>query len=186
MQCADVDYASTMWRPDLQPLPRRKKVLQITGADGLRNYAVLEAVPPGTVLEISLCLKVPVVAVDQFPFLSDFVLTGETQNVHAMVVNRPVPPRTHTAIVFLQSKMKEKSEDTLNGCCISSLHSPSSNAQPRNHSNPSRPLNLVSFLRMDQKYECKGTDRSSVPSGPHALQQCPRPQFDIDSGIMHV
>ena len=74
---------STKWRPDLQPLPCRKKVVQTTGADGRRSYAVLEAVPSGAVLEISPCLEVPVVVVDQFPFLWDFVLTRETENVHA-------------------------------------------------------------------------------------------------------
>ena len=79
----DVDYANTRWRPDLQPLPCRKKVVQTTGADGRRSYAVREAVPSGAVLEISPCLEVPVVVVDQFPFLWDFVLTRETENVHA-------------------------------------------------------------------------------------------------------
>ena len=80
----DVDYASTMWRPDLQPLPCRKDVVQTTGADGRRSYAVREAVPSGAVLEVSLCLKVPIIVVDQFPFLWDFVLTtdGEKENVH--------------------------------------------------------------------------------------------------------
>ena len=75
-----VDYASTMWRPDLQPLPCRQNVAQTTGADGRHSYAVVEAVPSGTVLEISLCLEVSVVVVDQFPFLWDFVLTGKTEN----------------------------------------------------------------------------------------------------------
>ena len=79
----DVDYASTRWRPDLQPLPCRKNVIQTTGADGRRRYAVREAVPSGAFLEISLCLEVPVIVVDQFPFLWDFVLTRETENVHA-------------------------------------------------------------------------------------------------------
>ena len=80
----EVDYASTMWRPDLlQPLPCRKKVILTTGGDGRRRYAVFEAVPSGTVLEMSLCLELPVVVVDQFPFLWDFVLTSETGNVHA-------------------------------------------------------------------------------------------------------
>ena len=80
----DVDYASTKWRPDLQPLPCRKDVIQTTGADGRRSYAVREAVPAGAVLEISLCLEVPIVVVDQFPFLWDFVITnGEKENVHA-------------------------------------------------------------------------------------------------------
>ena len=80
---ANVDYASTRWRPDLQPLPCRKNVIQTTGVDGRRSYTVLEAVQSGAVLEISLCLKMPVVVVDQFPFLWDFVLTRETENVHA-------------------------------------------------------------------------------------------------------
>ena len=80
---ADVDYASTRWRPDLQPLPCRKNVTQTTGADGRRSYAVREAVPSGAVLEISLCLEMPVVVVDQFSYLWDDVLTGETENVHA-------------------------------------------------------------------------------------------------------
>ena len=79
----DVDYASTRWRPDLHPLPCRKEVVQTTGADGRHRYAVVEAVPSGTVLEISLCLEVPVIVVDQFPYLWDFVLTGETENMHA-------------------------------------------------------------------------------------------------------
>ena len=77
---ADVDYASTMWRPDLHPLPCRQSVAQKTRADGRHSFAVREAVPSGTVLEVSLCLEVSVVAVDQFPFLWDFVLTGETEN----------------------------------------------------------------------------------------------------------
>ena len=80
---ADVDYASTMWRPDLHPLPCRQNVSHTTGADGRHSYAILEALPSGTVLEISLCLEVPVIVVDQFPFLWDFVLTRETENVHA-------------------------------------------------------------------------------------------------------
>ena len=80
---AEVDYASTRWRPDLQPLPCRKNVIQTTGADGRRSYVVLEAVPSGAILEISLCLDVPIVVVDQFPFLWDSVLTRETGNVNA-------------------------------------------------------------------------------------------------------
>ena len=80
---ADVDYASTNWRPDLKPLPCRKNVIQTTGVDGRRSYAVREAVPSGVILEISLCLDLPVIIVDQFPFLWDFVLTREMGNVHA-------------------------------------------------------------------------------------------------------
>ena len=77
---ADVDYASTMWRPDLQPLPCRENVRQTTGADGRHSFAVRGTIPSGTVLEISLCVEVSVIAVDQLPFLRDFVFTGETEN----------------------------------------------------------------------------------------------------------
>ena len=76
---AEVDYASTMWRPDLRPLPHRRKVVQKTRADGRHSYAVFEDIMPGSILEISRCLEVSVVVVDQFPFLWDFVLTGETE-----------------------------------------------------------------------------------------------------------
>ena len=76
----DVDYASTKWRPDLHPLPCRQNVARATGVDGRHSYVVVEAIAPGTVLEISLCLNVSVSAVDQLPFLWDFVLTGETGN----------------------------------------------------------------------------------------------------------
>ena len=78
---ADVDYASTMWRTDLQPLPCRRDVIQTTGADGRRSYVIREAVPSGTVVEVSLCLEVPIIVVDQFPFLLDYVLSGEAEIV---------------------------------------------------------------------------------------------------------
>ena len=77
---ADVDYASTMWRPDLHPLPCRVRIGHATAANGRQIFAVRDAVPSGTVVEISLCVEVSVIAVDQFPYLWDFVLTGETQN----------------------------------------------------------------------------------------------------------
>ena len=77
---ADVDYASTMWRPDLQPLPCRQSVAQTTGADGRHSFSVREAVSSGTIVEVSLCVEVSVVMVDQFPYLWDFVLTGEMEN----------------------------------------------------------------------------------------------------------
>ena len=77
---ADVDYASTMWRPDLKPLPCRQHVVRTTGTDGRDSVAVLEAVSSGSVLDMSLCVEVLLNDVDQFPFLWDFVLTGETEN----------------------------------------------------------------------------------------------------------
>ena len=97
---ADVDYASTMWRPGLQPLPCRVKVAQTTGADGRRSFAVLEAVPSGAVLEISRCLEVSVGAVDQFPFLWDFVLTGETEKEYTGCQQIFFSSRAHTVYAF--------------------------------------------------------------------------------------
>ena len=67
-----------MWRPDLQRLPCRRTVKQTTEANGRRSYAMLEAVSPGFVLEISVCLEVSLNVVDQFPFLWDFVLIDAT------------------------------------------------------------------------------------------------------------
>ena len=77
----DVDYASTMWRPDLHPLPCRQYVARtIDRGDELYSFAAIEAMPSGVVLEVSLCVEVSAVVVDQFPFLRDFVLTGEMEN----------------------------------------------------------------------------------------------------------
>ena len=105
--CTDVDYASTMWRPDLHPLPCRQNVDQATGADGRHSYTVVEAVPSGSVLEISLCLEVSVSVVDQFPYLWDFVLTysvliGETGRVYSLLSRQHTSAfsRAHTACVF--------------------------------------------------------------------------------------
>ena len=80
---ADVDYASTRWRPELQPLACRQDVVPTVGADGQHSFAVREGMPSGTVLEISLCLEVSVVVVDQFPYLWDFVLTGEAEHEYS-------------------------------------------------------------------------------------------------------
>ena len=82
---AAVDYASTMWRPELHPLPCRQNVRHATGADGQHSFAVVaDTIPSGTVLDISLCVEVSVIVVDQFPFLWDFVIMGAaTQTVCA-------------------------------------------------------------------------------------------------------
>ena len=84
---ADVDYANTMWRPDLHPLPCREKVHPTTGTDGRHHFAVLaDTISSGTILEISLCVEVSLNVVDQFPVLWDFVLIGATaQTVCARV-----------------------------------------------------------------------------------------------------
>ena len=115
---ADVDYASTMWRPDLHPLPCRQSVRHTTGADGQHSFAVPKAIQSGTVLEISLCVEVSVVVVDQFPYLWDFVLTGETENEHTGCQPTSAFSRAHTPRVFLQMKAKEISENMLNRFCI--------------------------------------------------------------------
>ena len=77
---ADIDYASTMWRPDLEPLPCRQKLAVTTGADGRHIFTVVRAMPSGIVLETSLCVEMSVTVVDQFPYLWDFVLTGNMEN----------------------------------------------------------------------------------------------------------
>ena len=97
----DIDYASTRWRPELQPLPCRKNVIQTTGADSRHSYTVLETVPSGTVLEISVCLEVSLIVVDQFPYLWDFVITGETENGYTICCQHTSSSsRPHTACVF--------------------------------------------------------------------------------------
>ena len=73
---SDVDYARTMWRPELHPIPCRQDVHIATGADGRHCVSVLAKLPSDAVLDISLCLKVPVVVVDQYPVLWDYVLNG--------------------------------------------------------------------------------------------------------------
>ena len=68
-----------MWRPDLHPLPCRENVRHITGADGRQIFAFMaDTITSGTVLEVSLCIEVSVIVVDQFPFLWDFVLIDST------------------------------------------------------------------------------------------------------------
>ena len=53
---ADIDYASTMWRPDLRPLPCRQNILPTTGADGRYTFAVVaDSIQLGTVVDVSLC-----------------------------------------------------------------------------------------------------------------------------------
>ena len=74
---SDVDYASTMWRPDLQPLPCRENVDLATGWGGRHTFSVLAELPSGTVMDIAPCVKVSLIAVDQF-LLWDFVIIDAT------------------------------------------------------------------------------------------------------------
>ena len=71
----EVDIRSTMWRPKLTALPCRQNVRHAIGADGRPSFAVVaNSTPAGTVVDISLCVDISLVVVDQFPHLWDFVL----------------------------------------------------------------------------------------------------------------
>ena len=74
---SDVDYASTIWRPDLKPLPCRKNVDLWTESDGRPTFAVQAMVSSGTVMDVSPCVKVSVIVVDQL-LLWDFALMDQT------------------------------------------------------------------------------------------------------------
>ena len=73
IQYTNFDYANTMWRPDLQSLPCRENVDLTFGADGRPSFAVKDNLPAGAVMDISPCVKVSLIVVDQF-LLWDFVL----------------------------------------------------------------------------------------------------------------
>ena len=78
-----VDAAFTTWRPELTPLPCRIPVIQNTAdGDGDVSFIITRDVSEGTVLETSVCLKVPADAVDTYS-IGDVVLTGHTDNMHA-------------------------------------------------------------------------------------------------------
>ena len=170
------DYASTMWRPDLQPLPCCQNIEQTTDDNGLRSYTALSAIPSGTVLDVSLCIDVPANFVDQFPALRNSTLPGQIQHVHAVHQQASASLRANIACVFQTPETKRKSEILLTRFCISPLHAPCSNAQTRNHSKHTRPLDLVSFIRMKWKHECIRNNQTSLTS--RTFQQCSRPQFD--------
>ena len=103
---ATVDYANTMWRPDLQPLPCWRNVEQATDANGLRSYTALSAIPSGTVLDISLCLAVPANFVGQFLVLRNSTLPGQTANVHAAYQQASDTLRTHCLCFCRPQKRK--------------------------------------------------------------------------------
>ena len=115
-----------------------------TGADGRHSYAVLEAVPSGTILENSLCVEVSVPVVDQFPFLWDFVLTGETENEYTDCQHNSASSRAHIACVFAdqgEGNIGERAEMVL--CFHFSIRSLSSNSQ--SHIIPS-PLDYMTWV----------------------------------------
>ena len=94
---SDVDYASTMWRPDLHPIPCRENLRLTTGADGRHSFAVVNNFPAGTYMDISPCVKVSIIVVDQF-LLWDFVLIYTESETVYMYEDAQVcwPPSTHT------------------------------------------------------------------------------------------
>ena len=72
----------------------------------------------GTVIDVSLCVEISVMVVDQFPYLWDHVLTGETGKKSMLVrQQRLLPPHAHTPSVVLQMEVKEAS-DMQNRFCI--------------------------------------------------------------------
>ena len=77
-----VDYGSTMWRPELKPLPCCLDIQQATEDNGTRTYTSLAAIPANTVVDVSLCLDVPASFIKDFPSLRDSVLPGQTEHVH--------------------------------------------------------------------------------------------------------
>ena len=173
---ADVNYASTMWRPDLRPLRCRQSVDKTTGADGRHSFAVRESVPSGTVLEISLCLEVSVTVVDQFPFLWDFVLTGETENGIILVYWLPTDfclLACTYRLCFLQIKTEQILENLLERFCISFIHSLYPNAQTRNRLYDLG-VGLVSFVCLKWSMSIC-ISQTSIRSRTHALQQCSHP-----------
>ena len=78
----DVDYASTMWRPDLHPFPCRQDI-RVGTARGRHMFVIVaDFIPSATPLEVSLCVEMSLNVVDQFPFLWDFVIVDSaTQTV---------------------------------------------------------------------------------------------------------
>ena len=105
-----------MWRPDLNPLPCRQNFAWAVGADGRYIFTVIGAIPSGTVLEMSLCVEISVTVVDQFPYLWDFVLTGETENKCTGCQQTSASSRPHTACVFVdqgEGNIGERAEQVL-------------------------------------------------------------------------
>ena len=71
--------------------------------------------------------EVSVIAVDQFPFLWDFVLTGESDDKHMLLAFG----LAFTPSIFLQIHAKEMSENVLNW--YSAFVSLSANPQPHHY-----------------------------------------------------
>ena len=100
-----MDYASTRWRPDLQPLPCDQTVLQQIDSDGRHSYTFPTALQSGTILGTFICTEVPVTVLDQFPVLKDFVLTGQMGKLYTGLANKAALAHTqkNTPLVSLQT-----------------------------------------------------------------------------------
>ena len=99
-------------------------------------------------------VEVSVVVVDQFSYLWDFVLTGETENEHTGCQHSSATSRAHTGCFFADQGELNIGERA-NQVLFSFLYSLFSNDQTRNDPKPSRPcdLRLGSLVRMDLKRE---------------------------------
>lgn len=112
-----------MWQPDLHPLPCRQSVAQRKRTDGRHTFSVREAVSSGTVLEVSLCLAVSITAIDRFPYLRDFVITGEAEN-DILVATRLLPPCVPIPPMLCRSRRSEYWRTCWEGSvCPCSIHS---------------------------------------------------------------
>ena len=182
----DVDYASAQWRPELHPLPCRQNVVQRKGRDGRLRYIALADISSGTVIEISVCLEMPTIAVDKFS-LWDYALTGLMAHMHAGCHQISKPSRAnYTHLMFSADPREERAtgqrpESVLlftslltHFECCNALHTHSSR-------DPS-----ARFL-IDRKHGCTHINRSaSLLHSAHVLQRCSRHHFSTDSGSMHT
>ena len=98
-----------MWRPDLRPLTCPQNIGYKTGADGQHSFVVrADTIPAGTVVEISLCVEVSVIVVDQFPYLWDFVLIGETEKENTGCQQTNASSCAHTPCCVFVDKVQGK------------------------------------------------------------------------------
>ena len=82
-----------------------------------------DTIPSGAVLDTSLCVEVSLYVVDQFPYLWDFVLTGEMENGYTGCQLTSASSRAHTACAFadqVEADIGERAERVL--CFIHSTH----------------------------------------------------------------
>ena len=103
-----VDYATTLWRPELHPLSCRQNIAPSVGPDGRYIFTVMGFIQSGTVLEISLCVETWATVVDQFPYLWDFVLIGETEKENTGCQQTNASSCAHTPCCVFVDKVQGK------------------------------------------------------------------------------